>query len=222
MIFTGPIKQWIDTLLDSLLVSTQPPFASSKSLSVDQDNKQHMEQHVKIQQYNRIKKELFTETKHGILFLPFVLESIKQSHNTLSYILRQQYTNATQVYVSVIKVPVDARNVEEYCNSVWSRLASLDNEIIAPYFMDVTRYLIIPIFKKFGYFSPVMLVNLFIGLLLHLGEKYEHSHYGLIWKHHVRGKYKNPLVKQFASRCLQSTPLIDMWKDETVMWHVHP
>lgn len=203
MIFTGLSKQCIDQLLECYGKKCQNDIHNEGC-------------YVSVRQH--LVKGVFPETKYGIRFLPFVLETIKKSHTTLPYILRQQYRNAHSVYAAVLKIPQelkDKRDIENYCSDIWKRVQGLG--ALSDYFEDVAQYLIAPVFKKFGYFSPSMMINIFVGLLLHLGEAYESQFYGLVWKHHVKQCYAHANINGLLSS-LGNIPIVAMVTDEQRVW----
>jgi hypothetical protein len=186
MIFTGVQKQTIDAIIafyDAHPFS-QPSYSQQRHL-----------------------RSIYTETEYGLRFLPFVLETIKKSHTTLPYILRQQYADSQLIFECALKVPpsVATGNIESYCFDFWARLAT---HTTPAYFHAVTKYLIIPPLKKFGYFSPTMIVILFSALVLHLGETYEHASYGLVWKTFVKRKYPHAYVESLCKSPQLSSDLI--------------
>lgn len=135
-----------------------------------------------------IERTLFIDTSHGIRFTPVVLETIKKSHKTLAYILRNQYSNADELFKTVIDVPRDElKNDSGYCFDIFERITAYTH--LLPYYRDVCEYIIFPVFKRFGYYSPTMTVAIFVGLLCMLGETYSSQYYGLVWKHFIKRNY---------------------------------
>lgn len=162
-------------------------------------------------------KSLFIDTSHGIRFTPVILETIKKSHKTLSYILRNQYKNADAIYQKVIAISDDAvlnREESRFCFSIIKRLQECPE--LPAYYKDVCDNIITPVFKRFGYYSPTMTFVIFIGLICFMGETYSSQYYGLVWKHFVKDGYPHAKV-------LEGMSLLDahekmMVRDETNTW----
>lgn len=195
MIFTGKQKSLVDEALD---FSYNPQWYATKA--------------------SDLQSMLFPETKYGMRFLPFVLETIKKSHPTLPYILRQQYREADSVFIQVLRLPSHiARDQEEsFCNSIFDRLR---HPSVQQYYQDVCKFLIHPFFKRFAYFSPYMSVCLFVGLMCYLGENYESQYYGLVWKHFSRGHnaYNVQRLRHLLDAAADSTET-RMIEDELMVW----
>jgi hypothetical protein len=165
-----------------------------------------------------IKQHLFCETRFGLRFAPVILETIKKTHKTLPYILRNQYTTAKEVYSSVIDIPkhvMIANSDSAYCFHIFNRMSTCP--ILAAYFQDVFRYLIDPVYKRFGYFSPVMTVVLLMGLLCIVGDAYANQKYALVWKHFIKDGYPMDIVKAVAKNL--STEIYEMVCDEFSTWN---
>lgn len=163
-----------------------------------------------------IRNTLFKETKFGIRFTPVVLETINKTHKTLPYILRNQYTLATEVFNTVVDIPKTFTNVQQssYCFDIYSRLNKFAG--IAEYYIEVYKYLIEPVFRRFGYYSPVMSVVLFIGLICIMGEKYSSQCYSLVWKHFIKNGYPSNVILALAQAI--GNDLYMMVHDELDTW----
>lgn len=166
-----------------------------------------------------ISKYLFTETCFGVRFTPVILETIKKSHKTLPYILRNQYSNADEIYQCLINIPKEVTiegGESAYCFHLYSRLKNCPSNSLQKYFEDVCESLIFPVFKRFGYYSPTMTVILFVGLLCHVGEHYNNQLYGLVWKHFVRNSYPAADITKCVMQLSQLDK--DMVRDELEAW----
>jgi hypothetical protein len=148
-------------------------------------------------------KPIFTETFYGIRFAPFVFETIKRTHKTLGYALRQQFPGAKEIFEVLLKPDINSlqNNISGYCFGVWDRIRTCDKTYaanIALYYKHVRNTIIIPIFQKFGYYSPTMLIVVFIDLLLLMGELYVHDAYALVFKHFVKDRYPIQLIQHMV------------------------
>jgi len=164
-----------------------------------------------------ISRTLFSQTSFGLRFTPVILETIKKSHKTLPYILRNQYFGAHDMYKELLDIPKDiaiARNDKEYCYDFFQRIASYES--MQPYYKEVFDSLIHPIFRRFGYYSPSMGITVFIGLICILGETYSSQYYGLVWKHFIRDSYPKNVLLNVAYALGESVHL--MVRDELDTW----
>ena len=112
---------------------------------------------------NAVANSLFKETAFGIRFTPVLLETLKRTHKTLTYILRNQYAGAEQVFRNVLELPKEnIINGQEsvYCFNVYERMQEC--LYINEYSKHVIENLIQPTLKRFGYYSPTMSYVLFI------------------------------------------------------------
>jgi hypothetical protein len=104
-----------------------------------------------------IAKTLFVDTCFGIRFTPVIFETIKKSHKTLPYLLRNTFANAEQVFKKVIDIPkgIVIENCEStFCFDVYSRLAVCDE--LAEFYEDVCDKLIYPVYERDNFYRPVM------------------------------------------------------------------
>lgn len=144
-----------------------------------------------------IMKSLFYDTSFGIRFAPIILETIKKSHKTLSYILRNQFKMSNEVYRDIIEMSADSvlkRTESQFCFAIYTRMQQCEH--LKGYYDEVTRALIIPVFERFGYYSPTMCFVVFIGLMCFMGETYSNQVYGLVWKHLIRDGYPADTIIQ--------------------------
>jgi hypothetical protein len=131
---------------------------------------------------------LFNETKYGVVFLPFVLETIKCTHKNLAYSLRQQFQSSKTVYETVIMNPEQTlyltNETMAYSFSIWDRLANCSTSL--DLYSDVNSMYIKPMLARFSYFSPCMSWLIYLALLLFVGETYSNDNYKLVYKHLIR------------------------------------
>jgi hypothetical protein len=168
MVFVGEQKPLVDKLLEY------------KINFLEQANEQ-------------LRNQIFNETKYGLRFSLFIIDNIKNTKKNLGYMLRQQYRHSDMVY-DLLKHPIGIRHDEstEYCFKFLNRLQNLNSiecECFLKYYQDVRNDLILPVLKKYCYYSPSMLWVIFVNLLLYIGEIYVHDSYKLVAKHFKRDNY---------------------------------
>jgi hypothetical protein len=183
-------------------------------------------------------QRIFHETVYGIRFTPFVIETLKKTHKTLGYSLRQQYPEAKHIFDYLLNPPLDValsstQDVTTFAFGVWERLKNADDMTsthILTYYKHLRDNLIFPVMKRFGYFSPAMTVVVFYSLLLHLGELYIHGSYALVMKHFIRDRYPRVHLEILAhcfDKCDQHTKLqhsdiqmdLDLLRIELNVWN---
>lgn len=152
---------------------------------------------------------LFNETRFGIRFHEVVFETLKRFHASIAYILRKQYQYSDEIYFNLINA-CDKETPE--CQSLYAFGLLNRLEVIRQghdlwhkmhdYFNSIYVNLIVPVLKKFGYFSPMMVAYLFIGLLCHLGNEYSSSYYNLLYKHILTNK-NNEYGHETIARAIQ-------------------
>lgn len=160
---------------------------------------------------------LFEETSYGIRFTPVILETIKKSHKTLSYILRNQYKHADAIYQHVIGMTDDVmykQTESQFCFSIYKRMCECPE--LPAYYKEVCDNLITPVFKRYGYYSPTMSIVIFIGLMCFLGETYCSQYYGLAWKHFIKDGY--PKAKVMEAMAQLDANEKTMIRDEMNTW----
>ena len=116
--------------------------------------------------------------------------------------------------MNIPKEHVLNNNENAYCFGLFERISNCPE--IREYYGDVFMYIIQPIFKRFGYYSPTMAMSLFFGLLCLMGEFYCNSHYGLVWKHFVRDSYPRHKIVMSMKQFLEDDKV--MVRDELNTW----
>lgn len=131
----------------------------------DATNKQYYDTHKK-----SIHHSLYRDTFYATKFWPIISDNIKKTHQTLAYILRNQYRSASEIY-SFLKTLFDINPSIDMTTFVQTILA-FPNISIQAHFQDVYTFLIMPLFKKYSIFSPSLVITLYIDLLGVVVENY--------------------------------------------------
>lgn len=97
---------------------------------------------------------LFKDTFYLLRFTEVLIENIKRSHTTLSYIMRSQYRDADTVYKTLLDQNSTMRSMSSICRGTTSN-----------YYNDVFKYLISPQLKKYGMYSPTVSYMIYLSLV---------------------------------------------------------
>jgi len=124
----------------------------------------------------QVRSTVFRDAYYASKFWGLLAENIRKTHNSLAYILRVQYRNADAVFMELSGV---ARGLGK--PSLCGVLA-LSRAILCPsvsvvdcmssYKADVFGYLIVPVLRRHGMYSPLMAHSIFVNLVCSMMDTY--------------------------------------------------
>ena len=135
-----------------------------------------------------INNTVFEDSYNSFHFWGFISESIKKSHANLPFILKNQYSNADQVYAKLADSVTNMKNNEngegEGSSSFTQAIFDLPKNIMADFANDVYKYIILQPLYRHHIYSPIMCLLVLIDIMHSMADVYIHKSLG------VEGKKK--------------------------------
>lgn len=112
-----------------------------------------------------MRRVMFKDSFYLVRFAEILTECLKKTHHTLPYILRNQYRNAGTIYAATATCPAQA---------VVSSLSSMPE--FEHYYRDVVKYIIAPLLKRHGLYSPNIVYMIMMDLYMYMLSDYNGYH----------------------------------------------
>jgi hypothetical protein len=102
---------------------------------------------------NILNHTLFKDSFYLYRFVDVLVDNVRHVHKTLPYILRTQYRNADKLFIA-------CRDRQDYLEAMIEQ----GDDVWMPFFADVVVYMIVPMLRKYGFYSPIIVCALFNDL----------------------------------------------------------
>jgi hypothetical protein len=154
-----------------------------------------------------MQKVMFKDSFYILRFVEIFSECIKKTHNTLPYILRNQYKNAEVVFKII-------QNVEDE-----KKISTISHvQTFGEYYRDVVVYIISPLLKRHGVYSPNIVYMIMIDLYMHMLGEYFGCHLRDRGREFLRSYVMTQTHKDIDDITWMSQPMKEMMKDELDVW----
>jgi len=161
-----------------------------------------------------MQRVMFKDSFYVLRFVEILTECIKKTHPTLPYILRNQYDNAVEVFVSLKGLDIDA---------IIDAIKS--NPLFENFYRDTLKYIISPLLKRHGLYSPNIVFMMMIDLYMYMLSDYIGYEARDVAREFIRTYVINQTHDTIHEVVWLCDPIKQMMKDELTTWkamkHVH-
>lgn len=112
----------------------------------------------------QIHRTVFNDSYYSYRFIPVFNENIRRTHSTLDYILRKQYRNANTVFNFIFSKTY--ATLQDFVSTI-ERYDDMQE-----YIQDVEQFIIHPMLKRHGMYSPNFSFLAFLNMFLLMGSTY--------------------------------------------------
>ena len=113
-----------------------------------------------------IQRSVFKDAFYGFRFVEVLIDVIKRMHPTLAYILRAQYRNSDYIFEHIQKYPKTSPS------NVYEAIKSIPQTILTEYVEDVNKFIVFPVLKRHGVYSPNTAWCICINLIVFMHISY--------------------------------------------------
>jgi hypothetical protein len=152
---------------------------------------------------------MFKDSFYIVRFVEVFSECIKKTHTMLPYILRNQYKKADEVY----KIVVQEHNQEGHVIDVVNSITSFQE-----LYREVMVYIIAPMLKRHGVYSPNIVYMLMIDLYMYMVGEYQGYMHRDVGREFLRS-YVSEQTNEGIDGILWLSPTMKaIMKDELQVW----